>query len=62
MLAGYTRTRTLDRGAGILLTDALVHLFAGSALRWPRGVGMALLDAAAPAKRAFTRAMLYGWR
>jgi 2-octaprenyl-6-methoxyphenol hydroxylase len=62
MLAAYTRARTLDRRAGILFTDALVHLFGGTALRWPRGLGVTLLDAVAPAKRAFTRAMLYGWR
>jgi 2-octaprenyl-6-methoxyphenol hydroxylase len=62
MLAGYARARTLDRRAGIAFTDALVHLFGGPALRWPRGIGVALLDAVAPAKRAFTRAMLYGWR
>jgi 2-octaprenyl-6-methoxyphenol hydroxylase len=62
MLAAYARSRAFDRTAGILFTDALVHLFGGAALRWPRGLGVTLLDAIAPAKRAFTRAMLYGWR
>ena len=41
-----------------------VHLF-GTELpfvRWPRGIALALLDALPPAKRAFTRAMLFGVR
>ena len=29
-------------------------------VRWPRGLALALLDALPPAKRAFTRAMLFG--
>jgi 2-octaprenyl-6-methoxyphenol hydroxylase len=62
MLARYVRARALDRGAGIAFTDGLVHLFGGGALRWPRGVGLALLDVLPPFKRAFTHAMLYGWR
>jgi 2-octaprenyl-6-methoxyphenol hydroxylase len=61
MLARYAAQRAGDRRAGIAFTHALVHLFGGSALRWPRGAGVALLDAFAPAKRAFTRRMLYGW-
>ena len=38
------------------------HLFGTdlSLLRWPRGVGLALLDAIPPLRRSFTRAMLYG--
>jgi 2-octaprenyl-6-methoxyphenol hydroxylase len=62
MLARYAAARALDRRAGIAFTDGLVHLFGGSALRWPRGLGVALLDAVPPVKRAFTRRMLYGWR
>jgi len=62
MLARYARSRALDRRAGIAFTDGLVHLFRGTALRWPRGVGLAMLDALPPLKRAFTHAMLYGWR
>jgi len=61
-LARYARDRARDRGAGIAFTHGLVHLFGGSALRWPRGIGLAVLDALPPVKRAFTRAMLYGWR
>jgi len=62
MLAQYARARAADRRAGIAFTDGLVHLFGGSALRWPRGVGLAMLDALPPLKRAFTHAMLYGVR
>ena len=62
MLERYRRARRADRRAGILFTDGLVGLFGGHALRWPRGVGLTVLDAVAPLKRAFTRAMLYGWR
>jgi 2-octaprenyl-6-methoxyphenol hydroxylase len=62
MLARYAAQRARDRRVGIAFTHALVHLFGGRALRWPRGIGLALLDAVVPAKRAFTRAMLYGQR
>jgi len=61
-LRRYARDRALDRRAGIAFTNGLVHLFGGSALRWPRGIGLTVLDALPPVKRAFTRAMLYGWR
>ncbi|MEP6677885.1 MAG: FAD-dependent monooxygenase [Betaproteobacteria bacterium] len=64
MLASYERARRADRRSGIALTHGLVHLF-GTELpfvRWPRGVALALLDALPPAKRAFTRAMLFGVR
>jgi 2-octaprenyl-6-methoxyphenol hydroxylase len=61
MLESYARGRSLDRRAGIAFTHGLVRLFDGVAMRWPRGVGLTLLDALPPVKRAFTRAMLYGW-
>ena len=54
--------RAGDRRAGIAFTHGLVHLF-GNDRPWlavPRGVGMMLLDALPIAKRAFTRAMLFG--
>ena len=62
MLASYERARRTDRMSGIAFTHGLVHLF-GTELpfvRWPRGIALALLDALPPAKRAFTRAMLFG--
>lgn len=62
MLARYAQARAADRRTGIAFTDGLVHLFGGSALRWPRGLGLAVLDALPPLKRAFTHAMLYGVR
>ena len=62
MLARYARQRAPDRRAGIAFTDGLVHLFGNGALRWPRGIGLTMLDALPPLKRAFTHAMLHGWR
>lgn len=62
MLRRYRRSRGLDRRAGIAFTHGLVQLF-GNDRPWlsaPRGVGLALLDALPFAKRAFTRAMLFG--
>ena len=62
MLAAYERARRVDRRSGIAFTHGLVHLF-GTELpfvQWPRGLALALLDALPPAKRAFTRAMLFG--
>lgn len=58
----YAARRASDRSAGIAFTHGLAHLFALDVafVRWPRGAGLALLDALPPAKRAFTRAMLYG--
>jgi len=62
MIARYAARRSVDRRAGIAFTHGLARLFALDAgiFRWPRGIGLALLDALPPAKRAFTRAMLFG--
>ncbi len=64
MLRDYARTRAPDRLAGIAFTHGLVQMFGTEApfVRWTRGVALMLLDAAPPVKRAFTRAMLFGWR
>jgi 2-octaprenyl-6-methoxyphenol hydroxylase len=64
MLDDYARTRAPDRLAGIAFTHGLVHMFGTEApfARWTRGVALTLLDVAPPVKRAFTRAMLFGWR
>jgi len=64
MLASFAAARRTDRAAGIAFTHGLVHLFGTDAaiLRWPRGMALAVLDALPPAKRAFTRAMLFGLR
>ena len=62
MLAAFAARRRADRWAGIAFTHGLVQLF-GTDLplaRWPRGLGLALLDAIPPLKRSFTRAMLHG--
>jgi 2-octaprenyl-6-methoxyphenol hydroxylase len=60
MLARYTARRRIDRHAGIAFTHGLAQLFASPLLRWPRGLALTLLDAVPPAKKAFTRAMLFG--
>ena len=64
MRARYARLRVSDRLAGIAFTHGLVGLFSNDwpPLRATRGAALTLLDAIAPAKRAFTRAMLHGLR
>jgi 2-octaprenyl-6-methoxyphenol hydroxylase len=64
MLARYARSRRPDRLAGVAFTHGLIGVFGNDwpPLRWSRGVALTLLDAVAPAKRAFTRAMLDGLR
>ncbi|HEV8500969.1 MAG TPA: FAD-dependent monooxygenase [Casimicrobiaceae bacterium] len=62
MIERYLRARRADRAAGIAVTHGLTRLFASerALLAWPRGAGLALLDMLPPARRAFTRAMLFG--
>jgi 2-octaprenyl-6-methoxyphenol hydroxylase len=62
MLEAYAARRRPDRWAGVAFTHGLVHLFGTDLpfVRWPRGLGLALLDALPPLKRSFTRAMLFG--
>ena len=62
MLEAYAARRRADRWAGVAFTHGLVHLFGTDLpfVRWPRGVGLAMLDAVPPLKRSFTRAMLFG--
>jgi 2-octaprenyl-6-methoxyphenol hydroxylase len=64
MLEAYARRRRPDRWAGIAVTHGLVRLFGNDLpfLSWPRGLALTLLDTLTPAKRAFTRAMLFGLR
>ncbi len=64
MLSRYARHRGPDRWAGIAFTHGLVNIFGNDlpVLRWPRGLALTMLDALLPAKRAFTRAMLFGLR
>ena len=62
MLDEYVARRRKDRWAGLAFTHGLVHLFGTDLpfVRWPRGLGLALLDAVPPLRRSFTRAMLFG--
>ena len=62
MLEMYATRRRGDRYAGIAFTHGLTQLFAADLARWPRGLALALLDVIPPAKRAFTRAMMFGMR
>jgi 2-octaprenyl-6-methoxyphenol hydroxylase len=64
MLDRYVRQRRPDRLAGVAFTHGLIGIFGNDTplLRWPRGLALTLLDALPPAKRAFTRAMLFGLR
>ena len=64
MLERHARGRRTDRWAGIAFTHGLVNLFGNNLpfVRWPRGLALTLLDALPLAKRAFTRAMLFGMR
>ncbi len=64
MLRRYSRSRRMDRTAGITFTHGLVRLFGNDLplARWPRGLALTLLDAVPAAKRAFTHAMLFGLR
>jgi 2-octaprenyl-6-methoxyphenol hydroxylase len=63
-LAAYRRRRRLDRSGGIGFTDALVRLFSNdiAPLRAARGLGLALLGAAPPAKQFLVRRMTFGAR
>jgi 2-octaprenyl-6-methoxyphenol hydroxylase len=63
-LARYARRRQPDRVAGIAFTHGLLGIFGVDTpwLSWPRGLALTLLDALPPAKRIFTRAMLFGVR
>jgi 2-octaprenyl-6-methoxyphenol hydroxylase len=63
-LAAYRRRRRLDRSGGIAFTDALVRLFSNdiAPLRLARGLGLALLGAAPPAKQFLVRRMTFGTR
>jgi len=62
MLSDYAARRRVDRYAGIAFTHGLTQLFAldWPLARWPRGLALTLLDALPPAKKGFTRAMLFG--
>jgi 2-octaprenyl-6-methoxyphenol hydroxylase len=62
MLDRYVRERRADRMAGVAFTHGLIGVFGNDVplLRWPRGLALTLLDALPPAKRMFTRAMLFG--
>jgi 2-octaprenyl-6-methoxyphenol hydroxylase len=61
-MARYAQRRRTDRWAGIAFTHGLLGAFSNDnpLLSWPRGLALTMLDAIAPLKRSFTRAMLFG--
>jgi 2-octaprenyl-6-methoxyphenol hydroxylase len=63
-LERYRQRRRLDRNGGIGFTDALVRLFSNdiAPLRLARGLGLAALGAASPAKDFVIRRMTFGTR
>ena len=62
MLVRYRNARRTDRMAGIAFTHSLISVFGNDLpfVRWPRGLALTMLSAIPAAKRAFTRAMLFG--
>lgn len=64
MLARHAERRSRDREISIAFTHGLIRVFGNdhAAIRWPRGLALALLDTIPPAKHAFTRAMVFGVR
>jgi len=63
-LGRYRSRRRLDRSGGIGFTDALVRLFSNdiAPLKLARGLGLAALGAAAPARDFVIRRMTFGTR
>lgn len=62
MLANYSKRRQLDRAGGIRFTDSLIKLFSNEipVLRAGRGLALAALDCAPPARKWFSRKMMFG--
>jgi 2-octaprenyl-6-methoxyphenol hydroxylase len=63
-ILAYKARRRLDRGGGILFTDALVRLFSSefAPLRLARGLGLVVLGAVPPARDFVVRRMTFGAR
>lgn len=62
MLRQYQAKRRLDTGGGIFFTDFLVRTFSNDLVGWGpmRGLGLAMLDMAAPARHFVARKMSFG--
>jgi len=63
-IQAYRARRRIDRGGGVWFTDMLVRLFSNdiAPLRLARGLGLAALGAAPPAKDFVVRRMTFGTR
>ena len=64
MLSNYRKAREIDRAGGIRFTDSLIRLFSNEVppLRAGRGIGLAALDCLPPARKWFSRSMMFGFR
>lgn len=64
MLSNYRKAREIDRGSGIRFTDSLIRLFSNEIppLRAGRGIGLAALDCLPPARKWFSRSMMFGFK
>jgi 2-octaprenyl-6-methoxyphenol hydroxylase len=62
-LAGFAAERQRDRGAIIGTTDAMARVFTGPRILQPLfGLGLAALDAVAPARSLLAELMMFGRR
>lgn len=62
VLPAFARARRADRFAVVATTDALATLFTVPLLRAPQSLALGLLGIAPPARRALTRAFMFGLR
>ena len=62
MLSNYSKRRQIDRAGGIRFTDSLIKLFSNEIpiLRAGRGAALAALDCLPPARKWFSRKMMFG--
>ncbi|NNM81194.1 MAG: ubiquinone biosynthesis protein UbiH [Burkholderiales bacterium] len=64
MLSAHAKSRRMDREGGIRFTDSLIRIFSNEIplLDSGRGLGLAALDCLPPARKWFSRKMMFGLR
>ena len=64
MLSAHAKSRRTDREGGIRFTDSLIRIFSNEIplLDSGRGLGLAALDCLPPARKWFSRKMMFGLR